>query len=333
MQTIERREFLASLAGASLATACGEAGIEPPPDPRIEARLGLGNVGFITDEYSRDLGEAIAFAQEFGITQVEIRDIWGKYAFLWDGRTLQRAKAMLDEAGIRVALLATPILKCIAPGFPPVPEVDYDIRMADAGFPIPRPEQYERAEEFLDKAIEAAKILETDKIRVFSFWRTKDPSSVRELLLENWNELAAKAENHSMSLCVENEPACNLADCAEMMAVVKTAPANFGVIWDIVNGTATGETPFPDGYSLLEKKRILHCHIKDIDLSAEGERPKIVAVGDGDMPYPQIFKALAEDGFSGALSMETHFNLNDSRQDASRRSMQGILKAIEAQGA
>jgi sugar phosphate isomerase/epimerase len=64
-------------------------------------------------------------------------------------------------------------------------------------------------------------------------------------------------------------------------------------------------------------------------LQHEGGRWRTVAVGDGVIPYAEIFRALAGDGYRHAVSMETHFRLNGSREEASRRSMKGILAAIE----
>ena len=137
-----------------------------------------------------------------------------------------------------------------------------------------------------------------------------------------------------MKIGMENEHACNVADCGEAMQVLPEAPPNVGLLWDVLNGVSTGETPYPDGYDKLEKSRIFHVQLKDADLSAGSERFTYKAVGQGDVPYAKIFKALAEDGYTGAVSMATHFSLDGSgsRKESSRLSMQGVLAAIEAQG-
>ena len=131
---------------------------------------------------------------------------------------------------------------------------------------------------------------------------------------------------------MENETACSLANCREAMMVLPKAPANVGLLWDPMNGTTTEEKPYPDGYDLLDKSRLFHVELKDVEIDpATGER-HTVAVGDGVIPYAQIFKALASDGYKGVISMETHFSIDGSREKASRRSMQGIFKALEEQG-
>ena len=317
---MNRRDFL-TLAPVLAAAACTSA-------PK---RLTRAQVAFITDEYSADLAEAIAFAQEFAVPLVEIRGLWGTYAILLPPERLKEARRMLDDAGLRCCALSTPLLKCLAPGFEPVERVLFDIGEAAKSFPIPTEEQFARSGEILDRSIEAASILGCDIVRCFSFWRTADAPSAYPLLLEKLDELAPAAERAGIRIGMENEHACNVADCAEAMQVLPKAPRNVGLLWDVLNGASTGETPYPDGYAKLAKSRLFHVQLKDADLSQGAERFVYRAVGQGDMPYADIFRALAADGYSGAVSMETHFSLDGSgsRKEASRLSMQGILRALE----
>ncbi len=324
---MQRRTFFRKLAPHGVAAAALMAGSASRAEA---AKLGRGNVCFITDEYDRDLDKALAFGREFGVRQVEIRNVDGKYCLLHDAPKLREIRGKLDAAGTRVALLSTPILKCIAPGFQVSPEAENEISLAAPGFPIPNAEQFPRSVEFMNRAIEAATILGTDKIRVFSFWRVVDPPAIHSLILEKLEEVAAIARKAGITLCIENETACNLATCAETASVLAKAPANVGMLWDPRNAAIRGEIAFPHGYSLLDKKKIHHMHLKDFQTDAATGQHQTVAVGDGVLPYPAIFKALANDGYQGALSMETHFSLNGSREEASRRSMRGILKALES---
>jgi sugar phosphate isomerase/epimerase len=115
------------------------------------------------------------------------------------------------------------------------------------------------------------------------------------------------------------------------MAIIPSAPENVGILWDPMNATSTGETPYPDGYNLLDKSRIWHVQLKDTQLDPQTGERKTVAVGDGVMPYAEIFKALATDGYTGAISMETHFSIDGSRDKASRISIEGVFRALDAQ--
>jgi len=325
---MDRRKFLQSLSATTLTAACSTEKDTAPASGDVRP-LGIENVCFITDEYSQNLEEAIGFAKEFGVTQVEVRGAYDKYCFLHETERLKEIHGKLKDAGLRVALLDTPILKCIAPGFEPAEHVLDDIAAADPGFPIPHEEQFPRAMEFLEKAIETAKIFETDKIRVFSFWRIDKPARIRSLLIDKLSEAAEVAAKDGMTLCIENEGACNVATCEETMSVLDRVPSNVGVIWDVLNGEWAGELAYPVGYETLDAARIEHMHLKDHKPDANGKR-SVVAVGEGLLPYPDIFRALARDGYGGALSMETHFRIDGSRQEASRRSMRGILDAIDA---
>lgn len=327
---LSRRAFLGSAAALA---GCGAA-VEPTPQQlgaEAKPALGRDRICFITDEVSSDLAEAISFAKEFDVKLVEIRNLWDQYGILQDVETIKKARRMLDDAGLRCAALSTPLLKCIAPGFEPVERVKFDISMAAKTFPIPNEEQFDRSAEFLERSVEAASILGCDIIRCFSFWRTADPASAYPLLLEKLDELAPIAQKAGMRLAMENEHACNVADCGEAMAVLPQAPENVGLLWDVLNGVSTGEQPYPDGYAKLNKERIFHVQLKDADLSQGVERFVYTPVGEGAMPYTEIFQALAVDGYPGVISMETHFRVDGSLLEASRRSMRGVMAAIDAQ--
>lgn len=327
---LTRRAFLGSAAALAACGGSPEPAAEAPV-PAQKPRLGRDRVCFITDEVSSELSEAIAFAKEFEIGWVEIRNLWDKYGILQDVETIKKARGMLDEAGLKVSALSTPLLKCIAPGVKPIERVELDIKISERVFPIPNEEQFPRSAEFLEKSIEAASILGCNTIRCFSFWRTEDPASAYPLLLEKLEELAPIAQKAGMRLAMENEHACNVADCGEAMQVLAKAPAGVGLLWDVLNGVSTGEQPYPDGYARLDKSRLYHVQLKDADLSQGVERFHYCPVGQGAMPYTQIFEALAADDYPGTVSMETHFKVDGSSLEASRRSMKGVLAAIDAQ--
>lgn len=313
-----RRDLFRTLAsGAALARlACA-------------ARLTRANVCFITDEVNRDLATALQFAKEFGVRQVELRNVDGKYCFRHDPAKLKEIHALLQEHGVKVAVLSTPILKCILPGSTLKPGVEKQIKAAQKDLPVPDEVQVAQQMDYLHKAIDAARILDTDLLRIFSYWRVEDPAKERTRIVEGLSRMAEVAEKEKMRLCIENEPACNIANCSEAMAVLDRIRSPYlGLNWDIANGASTGETPYPDGFRLLDKKRIWHTHIKGFCVDAATNRHHTCAVGDGVLPYVEIFTALGKAGYTGALSMETHFSINGQREPASRSSMQGILKVI-----
>ncbi len=330
---LTRRQLLQSASSAALLARCGgptpqETAKTEPAAPRLDA----DRLCFFTDEVSQNLDEAIAFAKEFDIHNVEIRNVDKAYAFMDEPAKLKEIRAKLDDNGLRVAILATPIMKCMVPGYEVVPSIVQEIKDSEQSFPYPTKEQYGRSVEFLNRAIEAAHILGTDLVRVFGFWRVVDPTAVHGLILEKLQELSPIAEKGGIRLALENESSCSLANCQEVMMVLPKAPANVGMLWDPLNGTTTDEKPYPDGYNLIDKSRLFHVELKDLGIDPATGEHHTVAVGDGVLPYTEIFEALARDGYQGVISMETHFSIDGSREKASRRSMQGIVKALAAQG-
>jgi L-ribulose-5-phosphate 3-epimerase len=80
---------------------------------------------------------------------------------------------------------------------------------------------------------------------------------------------------------------------------------NLKVVWDPANAYVSGETPFPDGYRRLPVERIAHVHAKDCRV--EGHRPIWCALGEGGIDWKGQIRALADDGYKGWISLETHW--------------------------
>jgi sugar phosphate isomerase/epimerase len=320
---MRRRELLQALAGSVVLTRLAQA-----------AKLTRGNLCFITDEVSKDLPVALQFADEFGVRQVELRNVYDKYCFRHEPAKLKEIQALLKKHGVRVAVVDTPIYKVPLPGTKLDALAEREMKGAQKDMPVPDEQQRAMQMDFLKQAIQAARIFETDRIRVFSYWRVEHPETVQKQVVDGLSRLAEVAEKEKVRLVLENENACNVANCAESMAVMnQIRSAHLGINWDLVNGFQTGETPYPDAFNMLDKKRIWHMHIKDATVDPQTKKMKqVCAVGDGVIPHKEIFQAMGKAGYTGALSMETHFSINGERMPASRRSMQGLLKVMDSLG-
>jgi sugar phosphate isomerase/epimerase len=66
-----------------------------------------------------------------------------------------------------------------------------------------------------------------------------------------------------------------------------------------------GENPFPYGYGLLPKDRIIHVHAKDCHM--EGLTPIWGPLGTRSVDWKGQIAALLADGYNGYLSLETHW--------------------------
>jgi sugar phosphate isomerase/epimerase len=282
-------------------------------------RVDRSRISAITDEIARSPQGAIAFLKQYGLQWAELREVpggGGAYENLSEER-LQEAARELRAAGIRVSFLDAGSMKYLLPGTEPArPRKESEEARA-------RRLQRESAEfegrmEHIRKAIRAARILGTDKVRVFAFGRVAEPMKLMPRIAEILAPMVDLAASQKVHLLVENEASCNVATAAELAALVKLIPSPwFGINWDILNGAPHGEIPFPDGYRLLPKDRIGNVHIKGRSLLNYPER----------QDWRAIFDALSQDGYTGAFGLETHI-FGEGQIQASHDSMREILRIL-----
>jgi L-ribulose-5-phosphate 3-epimerase len=117
------------------------------------------------------------------------------------------------------------------------------------------------------------------------------------------------------------------AESAAMLRAIKSPALELN--WDPGNAYAAGETPYPNGYEALDKKRIGHMHLKDAAPNPKGGEAIWMPVGGGKIDYLGQFRALLKDGYAGTMSLETHYlNAARDKEASSRESMEGLLKVI-----
>src|SRR4029077_3521227 len=141
-------------------------------------------------------------------------------------------------------------------------------------------------------------------------------------------DAAAKAERNGIILVLENESACNTATAAEAVKVLSAVQsASLMLNWDPGNAAASGEIPFPDGYNLLPKHRIGHCHCTDTGKKGKGF--DWAPMGGGMIDWVGQFKALKRDGYHFAVSLETHWHDGGTPEESSRKSWAGMKKLLQ----
>ena len=92
---------------------------------------------------------------------------------------------------------------------------------------------------------------------------------------------------------------------------------HIGVVWDPANALVAGEEPFPAGYTRLPKGRIAHVHAKDCHI--DGETPVWGPLGTRHVAWKAQIAALLADGYTGYISLETHWPGPDGNKlEASR---------------
>jgi len=144
---------------------------------------------------------------------------------------------------------------------------------------------------------------------------------------------AEDASRKGIILLLENEFACNTvtgAEAARTFAAVQSP--NFLLNWDPGNAAYRGEITFPDGFQKLPKERIGHMHCKDVVRKADGSF-EWAAMGRGIIDYLGQFRALAQAGFRGTMSLETHWKGGGSAEESSRQSFAGMKELLGKAGA
>lgn len=271
------------------------------------------HLSVVTDEVSKDFQHALHVCQELQIKTVELRVIDDKNCVFHDQARLQRVQTQLQAGGFQVRAIDSPFLKCAFE----------DSTSIDAPALVP-----EWA--ILQRSFEIAHLLDAPFVRTFSFLREPDPTSVRPALLEIIGEAVRHTEKAGLKLILENEHACNLATGAESGWLLKRLPSSsFGLTWDPGNEAVLGSPAFPDGYQHV-RGRVFHVHVKDVNRHlAEASRSEwFVKVGTGSIDYVKQLQALAQDGYTGYLSLETHYNHpSGGREQATRESL-AALRAI-----
>lgn len=272
----------------------------------------------ITDEITQDFGHAVEVAaKDFGLGYVELRELWGKNLMKLDAKEVGEARRLLERSRLRVSSIASPIFKIDWPGAP-VSRFSPKRDQFGADF------TFSQQTELLDRALELTRAFNTDRIRIFDFWRLEDQKPYRAAIDQKLIEAAARAGKRGVTLLLENEQSCNTAtggEAARTLSVVQSS--NFMLNWDPANAAARGETPFPDGYTLLPKNRIGYMHCKDIVRQPDG-KTEWAAMGRGIVDYVGQFRALKKDGYSGVLSLETHWRGGGTPEECSRVSMAGM---------
>jgi sugar phosphate isomerase/epimerase len=266
-------------------------------------------------------------AKEFGMQWVEVRGLWNKNLMDLTSTEIAQAQGIVKKYGLRVTDIASPLFKVDWPGAPKSPySPKHDQFNANFGF--------EQQGEVLEKCVEMAKAFQTDRVRGFDFWRLEDQKPYREAINAKLKEAAAALGKRNLNFVLENEFACNTATGAEAAQTLAAVTAsNFVLNWDPGNAAARGEIPFPNGWELLPKSRIGHCHCKDIKMKSGGEGFEWMPVGKGTIDWVGQFRALKEVGYKLGVSLETHWGGGGTPEESSRQSWAGMKTDLEKAGA
>ncbi len=267
----------------------------------------------ITDEISQDLDLALGVCADLGIRTVELRAVGGTNIVSHDLGSLQRIKSTLADGDFDVCAISSPFLKCHL----------YDGGAPQGAMHSATPASREEQWGILESSLRVARLLGAPVVRAFSFWRAEKPEEVREEVADVLADAARRAESAGLVLGLENEHTCNIGTGIEAGWVLgRIASPSLGVIWDPGNEAMLGSRPFPAGYGHI-RGRIAHVHLKDVDVEGNWVR-----VGAGVIDYPGQLRALAEDGYAGVLSLETHYEVAEGGLEGATRESVAALREL-----
>lgn len=232
------------------------------------------------DEIGDDFAEQLALLRELDVKYLEFRSAWGRNILQLDADELARAKQMLDEAGIGVSSIGSPIGKILVT------------------------DDFEPHLEQMRHAVDVAHHFGARYIRVFSFFIPEgdDPDQYRDEVIARMRAITEVAEQGDVVLLHENEKDI-FGDVPRRAAdVIDTvgSPHLRGIL-DPANYVQCGVRPFTEAYPLV-RHQLEYMHMKDAVMGT----PQVVPVGEGDGQVAEVLHALHTSGFEGFFSIEPH---------------------------
>jgi sugar phosphate isomerase/epimerase len=232
------------------------------------------------DEIDDDPAIQIAVLQALGANHIEVRSAWGTNVVDLSDDQLHSLKELLDAKEMKVSAIASPIGK------------------VDVSLPV------EHEVERLRRAVNAARILGSRYIRIFSFYYDDSVAveSVRDDVIERMRALAAVAEEAGLVLLHENEKDIFGDVPDRVLDILETvASPALRAAWDAANFVQVGVKPFDEAYERI-RPHLEYLQVKDA-LFSNGH---VVPAGEGDGDLLRTVEALKADGYTGFASLEPH---------------------------
>lgn len=295
-----------------------------PPQRRIpwegtSSAMIVERLGVLTDEVSERFEEALDWIQDQGLKHVELRVIDGVNFSELSDEAAQEVRRKVESRGLYVSALASPLFKC---------KLDPSREAATGDTFGQKEESVEAHFAKLERVIRLAELFGTKRIRVFSFWREKDPAAHMEEIVNHLRRAADVAEERGVQLLLENEPSCNGGFAEEVANIVRgvNSPA-LRALWDPGNEAYGGREAYPAGYNAV-KDVLSHVHLKDAYIREDGT-PRCVPLGSGSVPYIPQLKALLSDGYNGLFTIETHYVPEGGSRMTGTRMTLDAIRALE----
>ena len=230
------------------------------------------------DEYSSNLSGQIDGLKKNGINHIEVRGINGKNVSSISVEEANSAKELFFQNNIKVSSIGSPIGK------------------------IKITEDFEEHKKIFGKIIDIAQIMETNLIRVFSFYipEGEDSKNYRDEVFKRMDYLLTTAENNGMTLCHENEAKIYGESPEKCYDLLQNFGGKLKCVFDPGNFVLGGFSTYPEAYEML-KPYIEYFHIKDAKFDGT-----VVVPGEGEAQIPEILKEHSKSAERILVSLEPH---------------------------
>jgi L-ribulose-5-phosphate 3-epimerase len=276
-------------------------------------------LSYFSDEAHHNLEEALKLGNSLGLKYVELRSIDGVNVLDLTAEDVSRVKGLLAKYSMKVSCLATPFFKCALPG---------EATLFKGNLHAAKERGYAEHLQLLYKGVKLAQQFETNRLRIFSFWRT-EKADFRPLL-QTAIELTLEATNGTGILpCLENEGACNIGSSEELAEAAdhfKDIPLGF--IWDPGNCIWMGTIPSDEAFLTFAPKISL-VHLKDAAI--HNGKPIGTLIGEGNVDYRKELRRIAK-VFDGPLTLEPHWAPDGNLAESMRKSVQSVREIAQTIG-
>ncbi len=252
-----------------------------------------------SDEISKDFSEQLKQIKKLNIAYIEIRGVNGRNITNHTIKEVEELKKQLDEAETKISAIGSPIGK---------------INIED---------DFEQHFELFKHTVKIAEILDTEYIRLFSFFMdTSKAFLYRKKVMKRMKAFKDYVEGSSIVLLHENEKDI-FGDTAERcLDIYNTLNSpNFKLIFDPANFVQCNVETYPHAFKML-KEHVIYYHIKDA-LSNSG---RVVPAGFGNGHINEIIKELHKDNFCGFLSLEPHLGNFEGFDELEGKANAAVLK-------
>ncbi len=234
-----------------------------------------------SDEASKDIHEQIAACKANGITHMELRGVNGKNISTFTVDQAKELKKLLDAEGMKVSSIGSFYGK------------------------IPIDDDFAEHFEMFKNTVKVAKVLDTEYIRMFSFYFSEDESyeDYKEEVFSRIGQMADYADKNFILCCHENEKGIYGDTPERCLEILQKFEGKLGGIFDPANFIQCGVDILP-AYEMLEPY-IEYIHVKD----AVKETGFVVPAGEGDGNLEEVLRRFAKKEGPRVISVEPHLKV------------------------